>query len=58
MLDEPTCDQQPDGRNDRPNSEPVFPSPPKSEQKANSQSYTRHFAGDDVEPAHDEQGSN
>lgn len=57
MDDEPACNDKTHGEEDGQDRQPISLAPPEREQKADAQDHTGDFAGDNVEAAEDEQGS-
>lgn len=55
MNNKPTRDQQPHRKQYRDDRQPIPPSPPEREQKANSQDDTSNLARDNVKPREDQQ---
>lgn len=58
MLNKPTRHQQTNRKQNRRNSQPILPRPPKRQQKAHAQSNTSDLARRDVEPAKNQQCAN
>jgi hypothetical protein len=58
MLDEPKSYQQTNGEKNGHNGQPIFPSPPQSEQEAYTQNDACDFTRNYVEAAEGQQGAN
>lgn len=57
MIDKPEGDQEAHGCKDGEDSQPVLFAPPDGEEEADTEDDTADFAGDDVEAAEDEEGT-
>lgn len=55
MGNKPTSDQQPDRQQNRNDSQPIPPRPPKREQKAHPQNNTSDFTRDDIKARENQQ---